>query len=196
MSDRGERISSIFEESVDVKQLLFDKMRERIASCAGIMVDSLRSGGKLLLCGNGGSAAEAMHFSSELVGKLWRMDRPAIHAIALTTDPCVITSLANDFGFADCFVRQVEGLGREGDVLLGITTSGNSPNIIRAIEVAHGVGMKAIGILGGDGGKVIDMVDDYVLVPSTSVPRIQEGHHLLTHVFASIIEEELYGEPG
>ena len=196
MIDRAERIDSIVEESINVKRRLIADMRERINSCAGIMVDAVRNGGKLLLCGNGGSASEAMHFASELVGKLWQMDRPAIHAIALTTDPCIITSLSNDFGFADCFVRQVEGLGKEDDTLLAITTSGNSPNIIRAIEAARGRKMKAIGILGCDGGKVLHMVDDYVLVPSSSVPRIQENHHLLTHIFASIIEEELYGEPG
>ncbi len=194
MSDRGERIIKIFEDSVQVKEELLSTMEERIASCAGMMVEAIRDGGKILLCGNGGSAAEAMHFASELVGKLWKVDRPAIHAVALTTDPCIITSLSNDYGFAECFVRQVEGLGREGDILIGITTSGNSANVIRAIEVAKQKGMKTIGILGGDGGKVMGMVDDYVRVPSKSTPRIQESHHLLSHVFASIIEEEMYGE--
>jgi D-sedoheptulose 7-phosphate isomerase len=196
MGQYGEKISSIIEESVDVKRRLFSEMKDRISSCAAIMLDSLRNGGKILICGNGGSASESMHFASELVGKLWRMDRPAIRAIALTTDPCIITSLSNDFGFEECFVRQVEGLGQGGDVLVAITTSGKSPNIIRAVETASGMKMKSVGVLGRDGGTVRNLVDDYVIVPSSSVPRIQENHHLLSHIFASIIEEELYGKVG
>jgi D-sedoheptulose 7-phosphate isomerase len=194
MTSRLEKMNALLDESIEVKRQLIKEMSDRIGSCARIMVDSLRNGGKILTCGNGGSAAEAQHFASELVGLLWRLKRPAIPAIALTTDPCIITSLSNDFGFAECFVRQVEGLGNPGDVLVGITTSGNSANVIRAVETARAKGMKTIGMLGGTGGKVVTIVDDYILVPSTSTPRIQEGHQLLSHLLASLIEEELYGE--
>jgi D-sedoheptulose 7-phosphate isomerase len=194
MDKKLKKATEIIEESLSVKRRLLAEMQDRIVSCAEHLVAALQGGNKILMCGNGGSAAEAQHFSSELIGKLWRVDRPAIRAIALTTDPCILTSLSNDFGFDECFVRQVTGLGKPGDVLIAITTSGNSPNIIRAVEAAREIGMSAIGFLGGDGGKVVHMVDDYVIVPSDATPRVQEGHHLLSHIFAAIIEEELYGK--
>jgi len=194
MTDARKIIADMIEESLDVKQRLQTETGEKIFACATRMLESLRDGGKLLICGNGGSAAEAQHFASELIGKMWVVERPAIPAIALTTDTSTLTSLSNDFGFDECFVRQVRGLGKKGDVLIAITTSGNSPNIIRAVDAAGEMGIITIGLLGGSGGKVLELVDDCVLVPSDSTPRVQECHHLLSHIFASIIEEGLYGE--
>ena len=194
MADHAEFIKRMIEESVESKRRLLSEMTDRISSCAITITKALRSGGKVLLCGNGGSAAEAQHLASELIGRLWRLERPPISAIALTTDTSILTSLSNDFGFDEVFVRQIKGLGKPDDVLIAISTSGNSPNLVRAAQAARESQMYSIGLLGSTGGKLLEMVDDHVLVPSEAAPRIQESHHLLTHIFASIIEEELYGE--
>lgn len=196
MTDAHEVISGMIEESIGAKRKLLDTMQERIIACAAMMLESLRAGGKILICGNGGSAAEAQHFSSELVGRMMMSERPAIPAVALTTDTSTLTSLSNDFGFEECFVRQVQALGNKSDILVAISTSGRSSNVIRAVHAAKEIGMKTIGLLGGNGGKLRGLVDEHILVPSDSTPRIQECHHLLSHIFASIIEEELYGETG
>ena len=196
MTDALEVISGMIEESIGTKRKLLDTMQDRIIACAAMMLESLRADGRILICGNGGSAAEAQHFSSELVGRMTMSERPAIPAVALTTDTSTLTSLSNDFGFEECFVRQVQALGNKGDILVAISTSGRSSNIIRAVHTAKEIGMKTIGLLGGNGGKLRGLVDEHIIVPSDSTPRIQECHHLLSHIFASIIEEELYGETG
>lgn len=196
MTDAHEVISGMIEESIGAKRKLLDTMQDRIIACATMMLASLRTGGKILICGNGGSASEAQHFSSELVGRMTMSERPAIPAVALTTDTSTLTSLSNDFGFEECFVRQVQALGNKSDSLVAISTSGESSNVIRAVQAAKEIGMKTIGLLGGNGGKLRGLVDEHVLVPSDSTPRIQECHHLLSHIFASIVEEELYGENG
>jgi D-sedoheptulose 7-phosphate isomerase len=192
MALNRDRIDEIIRESIEVKNSLIDTMTDNISSCGESLANAVKSGKKILLCGNGGSAAEAQHFASELIGRFWQKDRPAIPAIALTTDSSVLTSVSNDFGFEDCFVRQIEALGKPGDVLITISTSGNSLNIIRAAQAAKRSRMLLIGMLGARGGELIDMVDDYVLVPSESTPRIQECHHMLSHIFAECIEAELY----
>ncbi len=196
MTDAHEVISGLIEESIGAKRKLLDTMQDRIIACAAMMLASLRAGGKILICGNGGSAAEAQHFSSELVGRMMMSERPAIPAVALTTDTSTLSSLSNDFGFEECFVRQVQALGNKGDILLAISTSGESSNVIRAVQAAKDIGMTTIGLLGGNGGKLSGLVDEHVLVPSDSTPRIQECHHMLSHIFASIVEEGLYGETG
>ncbi len=193
MSLNRDKIEEIIRESIEAKYGLLETMAGNISSCAESMVNAIRSGRKVLLCGNGGSAAEAQHFASELVGRFWHRNRPAIPAIALTTDASILTSVSNDFGFEECFVRQVEALGNPGDILIAISTSGNSLNVVRAVQVAKRTRMMSIGMLGARGGKLIDMVDDYVLVPSESTPRVQECHHMLSHIFAGYIETELYG---
>jgi len=193
MANYGEKIKGIIDESINTKRRLMEEMQEHLVSCALTLAGTIRSGGKILICGNGGSAAEAQHLASELIGKLWRFERPAIPAIALTTDSSIMTSLSNDYGFENCFVRQVEALGKPGDALVAITTSGKSPNIINAVNAAKINNLKTIGILGSDGGGVLKLVDDYILVPSAITPRIQESHHLINHILASVIEEELYG---
>ena len=196
MANYGERIKLIIEDSIGTKRRLLEQALEHMSSCGLMLAEAIRKGGKILTCGNGGSAAEAQHLASELVGKLWRVERPAIAAIALTTDSSILTSLSNDYGFENCFVRQIEALGKPGDALVVFSTSGKSPNIVNALNTARINNIKAIGILGSDGGNVLKLVDDYILVPSAITPRIQESHHLISHILASIIEEELYGKTG
>jgi D-sedoheptulose 7-phosphate isomerase len=152
--------------------------------------DALARGGKLLLMGNGGSAADAQHLAAELTGRYLR-DRPAIAAIALTTDSSALTALGNDFGFEQVFSRQVEALGRPGDVALGITTSGKSPNVTRALLTARGAGLVAAGLAGRDGGDLVGLADPLLIVPSASTPRIQEMHITLGHLLCDALEQAL-----
>ena len=155
-----------------------------------------RDGNKLLLCGNGGSAADCQHIATELMIRLsHHIQRPALPAIALTTDTSNLTAGGNDIGFENVFARNVEGLGNKGDVLIAISTSGNSGNVIKAVEMAHKKGMKVIGLLGGDGGKLKPIVDLSVVIPSSNVQRIQEGHITVAHIICELVEEELYGTP-
>ncbi len=159
-----------------------------------MLVESYRKGKKLLLCGNGGSAADCQHIATELMVRLSHtIRRPAIPAIALTTDTSNLTAGGNDIGYENIFARNVEGLGNEGDVLLVISTSGNSANIIKAVEKAKAIDMQVIGFLGGSGGKLKTMVDLAVVIPSSNVQRIQEGHITVAHIICELVEEELYG---
>jgi len=170
-------------------------------SCSGdiekaveLLVEAYKEGKKLLLCGNGGSAADCQHIATELMIRLnHHIQRPALPAIALTTDTSNLTAGGNDIGFENVFARNVEGLGNEGDVLLAISTSGNSPNVIKAVEMAHAKRMKVMGFLGGNGGKLKSLVDIPVVIPSTNTQRIQEGHITVAHIICELTEEELYG---
>lgn len=148
----------------------------------------LRSSGKLLLCGNGGSAADAQHIAAELVGRFAHARR-GLPAIALTTDTSALTSIGNDFGFDHVFARQVEALARKGDILIGMSTSGNSRNVIEAVKVARKLGVTTIGLLGGSGGVLKDLVDHVLIVPSHDTPRIQECHMLIGHIWCAMIDE-------
>lgn len=152
-----------------------------------VVAAALASGGKLLLCGNGGSAADCQHIAAELVGR-FRRDRPALAAIALTTDTSVLTSVANDYAFETVFARQVEALGRRGDCLLAISTSGRSPNVLAAIAAARALGMVTIGLLGGDGGGAAPACDHALIVPSRDTARIQEAHILIGHALCAALE--------
>ncbi|MGK0673526.1 MAG: D-sedoheptulose 7-phosphate isomerase [Halothiobacillaceae bacterium] len=149
---------------------------------------SLRCGGKLLLCGNGGSAADAQHIAAELVGR-FSHQRRGLPALALTTDSSALTSIGNDFGFEHGFARQVEALARAGDILIGISTSGNSRNVIEAVKTARKLGVKTIGLLGGSGGVLKEWVDHTLIVPSHDTPRIQECHILVGHIWCAMIDE-------
>jgi D-sedoheptulose 7-phosphate isomerase len=164
-----------------------------VVSAAGILVASLLSGGKLLICGNGGSAADAQHLATEFVST-FTIDnlRPSIPAIALTTDTSLLTAIANDFGSEGVFERQVEALGREGDVLIAISTSGNSVNVIRAAERAREQGLRVIALTGGSGGGLARWADAAVRVPSTITAHIQECHLAVEQLLASLVEEALY----
>jgi len=166
----------------------------QIAAAAGALVEAFRGGRKVLLCGNGGSAADAQHMAAELVVRMSKPDRAALPAIALTTDTSALTAGGNDLGFERIFSRQVEALGAKGDVLIGISTSGNSPNIVRAVEEARRRGLVTIGLLGRGGGKIAPLCAFPVVVPSNDTQRIQEGHITVVHILCGIVEESLF--PG
>ena len=160
-------------------------------AAAAAMVAALRAGGKILVCGNGGSASDAQHFAAELVGRFER-ERPALAAIALTTDTSILTAVANDYAYAKIFARQVEALGREGDVLVGISTSGGSENVLEAFAAARMHGLTTIALTGRDGGVVGASADVHVNVPSPSTARAQEVHRTLLHAICELVERELY----
>lgn len=166
-------------------------LRPAIEALAGEMANCLRAGGKILVCGNGGSAAEAQHFAAELVNRFLINRRPYA-ALALTTDPSVVTSIGNDFGFDQVFEKQVQALGRAGDLLVGLSTSGRSTNILRAFDAARAQGVRTVAIVGGAGGPMKDGADRCLCIASTAhTPRIQEGHLLVLHALCERIEELL-----
>ncbi|WP_456442608.1 D-sedoheptulose-7-phosphate isomerase [Caldithrix abyssi] len=186
-------IKKHFEESVQVKRLTFNHCAPTIEQAVELMVKSFKDGKKLLLCGNGGSAADAQHIAAEFVIRLsHELDRPALPAIALTTDTSVLTAGSNDLGYELVFARQVEALGQSGDVFLGITTSGNSPNVLRAAEVARKKGMATIGFLGNDGGRGKSLFDAPIVVPSVNVQHIQEAHITIGHIIVELVETTLF----
>ncbi|MDT3695049.1 MAG: D-sedoheptulose 7-phosphate isomerase [Ignavibacterium sp.] len=181
-------------ESSETKLKIRDQLIEKILQAVDILVLSYKDGNKLLLCGNGGSAADCQHIATEFMIRLnHTIKRPALPAIALTTDSSNLTAGGNDIGFENVFARNVEGLGSLGDVLLAISTSGNSKNIIKAVEKAHSKGMKVIGFLGGNGGELKSLVDLPIIIPSSNVQRIQEGHITVAHIICELVEDRLYG---
>lgn len=186
-------IHKSLKESADVKLLIEKECSADIISAVNILVETFTNGNKLLLCGNGGSAADSQHIAAEFMIRLSHdLQRPAIPAIALTTDTSNLTAGGNDIGFENVFARNVEGLGNSGDVLLAISTSGNSKNILFAIEKAKSKGMKVIGFLGGDGGKCKDIVDVPIIIPSSNTQRIQEGHITVAHIICELVERSLF----
>jgi D-sedoheptulose 7-phosphate isomerase len=190
-----ERIKEIARESIETKTAFFESGSENVARAAEMIIASVRSGGKVLIFGNGGSAADAQHIAAELVNRL-NYDRPAIPAIALTTDTSILTSVGNDSSFDDLFVRQLRALGRAGDVALAISTSGNSPNVLRAAATAREMGIRLIGLAGRTGGKLSALVDLALVVESDSTQRIQETHITIGHILCEIVEEALYPSGG
>lgn len=181
-------------ESAEVATASIEACASDVEQAIGLIVDSYRNGGKTLFCGNGGSAADCQHLATELMIRLSHdVDRPALGAISICTDPSNMTAGGNDIGFENVFARNVEGLGRPGDILVGISTSGNSENVRRAVAKARETGMKTICLLGGSGGRLSDECDVAIVVPSTNVQRIQETHITLGHIICESIERELYG---
>jgi D-sedoheptulose 7-phosphate isomerase len=178
------------QESIAVKEQLADGSPQLIADAAQMIITSMQSGGKLMVFGNGGSAADAQHLSAELVGR-YRQNRQALPAIALTTDSSALTSISNDYGFDTVFSRQLEGLGRSGDVALAISTSGNSSNVLRAVSLAKKLSISTIALTGKTGGKLRSQVDICLTVPSDSTPRIQEAHSLIIHILSGIVENAM-----
>jgi D-sedoheptulose 7-phosphate isomerase len=176
---------------VDLRARAARELAAPLARAAELIAGSLRAGGKLLICGNGGSAADAQHYATELVARLYQRERPALAAIALTTDTSALTALANDYGFEQVFARQVEALGREGDVLLGLSTSGNSPNVLRAIEEARRRKL-AVVVFSGEGGAMVRTADVALAVPSQNTMRIQEIHLALGHALCKLIEDLMF----
>lgn len=164
---------------------------EATAQAAARVVDSLRAGGKLMVCGNGGSAADAQHWAGELVSR-FHYDRPGLPAIALTTDTSILTAIGNDYGYERLFARQVEALGRPGDVLFAISTSGRSPNILAALKAARERQIVTVGFTGASGGTMREFCDLCLRVPSDSTPRIQEGHEVLGHAICAMVEAAIF----
>ncbi|WP_297457017.1 D-sedoheptulose 7-phosphate isomerase [Persephonella sp.] len=186
-------IINIFEESASLKKEFVYKYSEQIAALGILMAKRLKAGYKVLICGNGGSAADAQHFAAEIVGR-FEKERKGYPAIALTTDTSALTAIGNDYGFEYIFSRQVEALGQKGDILIGISTSGNSENVINAVEVAKKLGIFTVGFLGKDGGKLKDIVDTAFIVPHNRTARIQEVHLTLEHALCNVIDLYLTGE--
>jgi len=179
------------QESAEIMARIRADFREAILESAETMIAALRNGRKILICGNGGSAADASHFAAELVGRLQR-DRRALPAIALTTDISILTAVGNDYGYDQVFRKQVEALGQSGDVLIAISTSGNSPNILTAIETARLQGMTVIGLSGRTGGEMVSMCDQALIMPAASSQHIQEGHIAIIHIWCALIENTLF----
>ena len=156
-------------------------------AAAGLMINGLKGGGKILFCGNGGSAADSQHLAAELTGRYLR-DRAPLAAVALTVDTSALTAIANDYSYDEVFARQVRGLGRPGDVLVGISTSGNSRNVVAALEAARALSMRTIGLTGAGGGRMKELCDVCLCVPSTDTPRIQEMHIAAGHMLCELVE--------
>jgi D-sedoheptulose 7-phosphate isomerase len=188
-------ITRRLEESAALKRAIARDMTDEIESMAAMLIDACRSDGKVVIFGNGGSAADAQHIASEMVGK-FLIKRQAFPAIALNTNTSVITALANDYGYEAVFSRQVEALVERDDVVIGISTSGESPNIIMAIKLARIKGAATIGLTGGTGGKLLTEVDLALVVPSAITPRIQEAHITIGHIVCELVERELAEHPG
>jgi len=182
-------------ESAETKIKMQQECIADIISAADLITESYKTGKKLLLCGNGGSAADCQHIATEFMIRLSHtIERPALAAIALTTDSSNLTAGGNDIGFENVFARNIQGLGNSGDVLIAISTSGNSRNIINAVEMAKSKNIKTVGFLGGSGGRLKSLVNVPVIIPSSNVQRIQEGHITIAHIICELVEEELYGK--
>lgn len=181
-------------DSAATKQAILDNepLLDTIVSVAKACVEVYRQGKKTMLAGNGGSAADAQHIAAELVGR-YGFDRPSIPSLALTTDTSNLTAIGNDYGYDKVFSRQLEGMAHEGDIFIGISTSGNSQNIINAFESAKDRGVTTVALVGRDGGKMAAMADYSIIIPSNATPRIQESHILIGHILCDIIEKELFG---
>lgn len=193
--DMVERVRHSFRHSIETKQQALDVLAAPVARAAELLTQSLLRECKILSCGNGGSAGDAQHFSSEMLNR-FEQERPGLPAIALTTDSSTLTSIANDYQFADIFSRQVRALGQPGDVLLAISTSGNSANVVSAIVAAHDRGMTVVALTGREGGEMASLLSDRdveLRVPSQSTARIQEVHLLIIHCLCDLIDCQLLG---
>ena len=189
------RVAAHFAESARLKEEAAQALGAPIAVAGALLADSLRKGGKALACGNGGSAADAQHFAAELLNR-FEMERPPLAAVALTTDSSTLTSIANDYAYQQVFSKQVRALGRAGDVLLAISTSGNSANVLEAMHAAHELGVRVIALTGNGGGKMAGALRDgdvHICVPHNTTTRIQEVHLLVLHCLCDAIDYQLFG---
>lgn len=189
MVDQEPKIATALEQIASNFQRLAG-MAPEIARAAGMLVRAIEGGGKVLLCGNGGSAADCQHLAAELVGRYLKERRP-LPALALTVDTSALTAIANDYAYAEVFARQIGGLGRPGDVLIALSTSGNSDNVLRAIATARTIGIATIGLTGGTGGRMREACDLCITVPSARTNNIQEMHIAIGHILCGIVEETL-----
>jgi D-sedoheptulose 7-phosphate isomerase len=190
---RQKYIQDQLNDSADTKKKMFEACAGDILKAVDAMIKCYNNKGKVLLCGNGGSAADSQHIATELVIRMTKPDRRSLPAIALTTDSSMLTAGGNDLGFENIFSRQVEGLGNPGDVLIAISTSGKSENVNRAVTEAKKRGLTVIGFLGKGGGPSKEMVDIPIIIPSNDTQRIQEGHITVAHILCGIIESEMFG---
>ncbi len=184
-------IRTSIEDSHDVKRRMIDACASELETAADILVDAVKAGQTIYWCGNGGSAADAQHLSTELMGGLRDHNRSAVASVALTTDTSFLTAWSNDTGYATVFSRQIEGLGKPGDVLVAISTSGNSENVITAITTAQKKGLTVIGFTGASGGKMASICNSCIRIPSDDTQRIQEGHILSGHILCEWVEKQL-----
>jgi D-sedoheptulose 7-phosphate isomerase len=187
-------IIKIFRESAQVKEVFINENLNRIVAAVGAVTEALKTGNKILLFGNGGSAADAQHLAAEFVNR-FVIERPPLPAIALTTDTSIITSIGNDYDFAEIFSKQIRAIGRKGDIAWGMSTSGTSANVVKGLEAAKKIGMVTIGLTGRDGGDVAKIVDYALNVSSTSTPRIQEVHITVGHVICEMVDFKLFQRP-
>lgn len=188
------QLKKVAEESAILRRSVVDQLGPQILDLAAVISGVMGAGGKLLIAGNGGSASDASHFAAEMIVRLTaERSRQALPAIALGMDPSVTTAAANDFGYENVFARQVEGLGNKGDLLFVLSTSGNSPNLIKAATVARERGMLSAALLGGRGGKLAKQIERSLIIPHTSTQRIQEEHIFIIHTLVELIEGDLFG---
>jgi len=188
-------IKDQIKKSFEIKQAIYENkdLINKIEEVSKLCVELYKGDKKTILAGNGGSAADAQHIAAELVGR-YGFDRPSIPSLALTTDTSCLTAIGNDYGYDNVFSRQLEGMGQEGDIFIGISTSGNSKNIINAFVSAKKKGITTVALVGRDGGEMAKMADVALVIPSDSTPRIQESHILIGHIICDIIEKEIFGD--
>jgi D-sedoheptulose 7-phosphate isomerase len=192
MPKREDYIKKHLLDSAQTKKQIAEQMANQIARAADLCIAAIKQGGKIMFCGNGGSAAYSQHLATEMVVRLSSaLDRAALPAMALTTDTSILTACGNDYGFEHIFSRQVEALGRQNDILVAISTSGNSANIVKAVQAAQSIKITVIGFLGKDGGRLKDLVDLALVIPSDDVQHIQESHITIGHILIALIETEL-----
>ncbi|MBZ5676621.1 MAG: D-sedoheptulose 7-phosphate isomerase [Acidobacteriia bacterium] len=193
--DFEQRVSRSIQASITTKQSLLSSTEvvSTVVRVSQLLVDSIKQGNKVFLFGNGGSAADAQHIAAEFVGR-FAFDRPALPALALSVNTSCLTAIGNDYAFDVVFSRQIEALGRPGDVAIGISTSGNSPNVVHAVSVAKKAGLRTVALTGCTGGKLKNAVDHCICVPSSETPRIQECHILVGHIVAEIVEQTIFHE--
>ncbi|MDI6753716.1 MAG: D-sedoheptulose 7-phosphate isomerase [Thermodesulfobacteriota bacterium] len=184
-------IVQAFRESADLKVRFIRQNAEILGQVVKMIVEAFKAGNKVLLFGNGGSAADAQHIAAEFVNR-YQIERPPLPAIALTTDTSILTSISNDYGYIDSFAKQVKALGREGDVAIGISTSGTAANVIKAVKVAREMGLKTVAMTGGEGGDLAKLTDISLIVDSPSTPRIQEVHITIGHVLCEMVDRMLF----
>jgi len=191
LKDQLQNSRAQLDESARIKEMIRGRYSETILKTVDFMIACYKNGGKLLICGNGGSAADSQHFAAEMVGRLVK-DRDPLPAIAMTTDTSILTAISNDYSYDVVFRKQVEALGKPGDILICMSTSGNSENLVQAILAAKEKNIHTVALLGKDGGKIATMADDAIVVSSNVSQRIQEGHITIIHIWCEIIESTLF----
>jgi D-sedoheptulose 7-phosphate isomerase len=192
MNSLSEKIRALFDQSAETKRRFIEAHTGQVEQAVRLLVSAFRKGQKVLFFGNGGSATDASHLAAEFINR-FKIERPGLPAIALATDPAVVTSIANDYDFSEIFARQIRTLGREGDIAIAISTSGNSPNVIKGTLAAKEKGMTIIALTGADGGKLAPIADLPFIVPASATARIQETHITLGHVLCELVDDLLYG---